>query len=172
MHRREFFRGGLAGALASLGLGGGALAAAPAPKKLTPGMMAPLFTRPELDGKPMDLALYRGKVLLIDFWASWCAPCIIAIPHFRAWQSQWGGKGFQVIGISMDDAADDAKAATARLKVNYPVVMGDARLAGAYGGILGLPVEMLVGRDGRIIAIWQGDTPPQTIEKAVRAALG
>jgi peroxiredoxin len=166
MRRRLFLCGGV-----SLALAGG-VSAAPAPRKLKPGMAAPLFRRPGLDGKPVDLAAHKGKVLLIDFWASWCAPCVIAIPHFRDWQSRWGGRGFQVIGVSMDDAVADARAAAVRLKVNYPVVMGDARLAGQYGGILGLPVEMLVGRDGRITAIWQGETPPQTIEKAVRAALG
>jgi peroxiredoxin len=167
MHRR----GLLAGA-AALGIDGSAMAAAPAPRKLAPGMIAPPFTRMGLDGKPVDLARFKGKVLLIDFWASWCAPCVIAIPHFRAWQSRWGGRGFQVIGISMDDASTDAKAAAARLKVNYPVVMGDVKLATLYGGILGLPVEMLVGRDGRIVTIWQGETSPQTMEKAVHAALG
>ena len=170
MHRRGFVIHGLA-AGAVLGLGGGAMAALPAPQKLKPGMVAPPFARTGLDGKPFELARFKGKVLLIDFWASWCAPCIIAIPHFRAWQAQWGGRGFQVVGISMDDSSADAKAAAARLKVNYPVVMGDAKLARLYGGILGLPVEMLVGRDGRIIAIWQGETPPQTMEKAVRAVL-
>ena len=165
MQRRIF----LAGAVA-FGSGGGAWAAGF--KKLKPGMAAPPFTRPGLDGRPVDLSRYKGMVVLIDFWASWCAPCLIAIPHFRAWQARWGGRGFQVIGISMDDAAADAKAAAARLKVNYPVVMGDAKLAERYGGILGLPVEMLVGRDGRIIDIWQGEIPPENIEKAVRVALG
>jgi peroxiredoxin len=165
MQRRVF----LAGAVA-FGAGGGAWAAGF--KKLKPGMAAPPFTRAGLDGRSVDLSRYKGMVVLIDFWASWCAPCLIAIPHFRAWQARWGGRGFQVIGISMDDAAADAKAAAARLKVNYPVVMGDAKLAERYGGILGLPVEMLVGRDGRIIDIWQGEIPPETIEKAVRVALG
>ncbi len=165
MQRRVF----LAGALA-FGAGGGAWAAGF--KKLKPGMAAPPFTHAGLDGRSVALSRYKGMVVLIDFWASWCAPCLIAIPHFRAWQARWGGRGFQVIGISMDDAAADAKAAAARLKVNYPVVMGDAKLAERYGGILGLPVEMLVGRDGRIIDIWQGEIPPETIEKAVRVALG
>jgi peroxiredoxin len=147
------------------------MAAPSAPAKLKPGMIAPPFARTGLDGKPFALDRYKGKVVLIDFWASWCAPCIIAIPHFRAWQARWGGRGFQVVGISMDDSSADARAAAARLKVNYPVVMGDAKLATLYGGILGLPVEMLVGRDGRIVAVWQGETPPPVLEKAVRAAL-
>jgi cytochrome c biogenesis protein CcmG/thiol:disulfide interchange protein DsbE len=164
MHRRGFIT-----AVGALGLEGRALAAVP--RKLTPGMAAPSFTRTGLDGRPVDLATFMGKVVLIDFWASWCAPCVIAIPHFRDWQARWGGRGFQVIGISMDDSMADAKDAVARLKVNYPVVMGDAKLGTQYGGILGLPVEMLVGRNGRIMSIWQGETPPATIEKAVLAAL-
>ena len=164
MHRRRFLIG--AGAV---GFGN---ASAQALQKLTPGMTAPAFSRTGLDGKPVDLAAFKGKVVLLDFWASWCAPCVITIPHFRDWQTRWGGQGFQVIGISMDDSASDAKAAAARLRVNYPVVMGDAKLAIAYGGILGLPVEMLVGRDGRIVSIWKGETPLPIIENAVRASLG
>jgi len=164
MHRRRFLTG--AGAV---GFGN---ASAQALQKLTPGMIPPAFSRTGLDGKPVDLAAFKGKVVLLDFWASWCAPCVITIPHFRDWQTRWGGQGFQVIGISMDDSASDAKAAAARLRVNYPVVMGDAKLAIAYGGILGLPVEMLVGRDGRIVSIWRGETPLPIIENAVRASLG
>jgi len=164
MHRRRFLMG--AGAV---GFGNSPVQAL---QKLTPGMTPPPFSRTGLDGKPVALAAFKGKVVLLDFWASWCAPCVIAIPHFRDWQARWGKRGFQVIGISMDDSASDAKAAAARLRVNYPVVMGDAKLAIGYGGILGLPVEMLVGRDGRIVSIWHGETPPAVIEKAVRASLG
>ena len=72
----------------------------------------------------------------------------------------------------MDDSVAEAKAAATRLKVNYPVVMGDAKLAIAYGGILGLPVEMLVGRNGRIVSIWRGETPPAIIETAIKTSLG
>lgn len=71
----------------------------------------------------------------------------------------------------MDDSASEARAAATRLGVNYPVVMGDAKLAIEYGGILGLPVEMLMGRDGRILSIWHGETPPVTIENAVKASI-
>jgi peroxiredoxin len=164
MHRRRFLLGA-----AGVGLGNCPVQAL---QKLTPGMIPPSFSRTGLDGKPVDLAAFKGKVLLMDFWASWCAPCMISIPHFRDLQARMRGRGFQVIGISMDDSASEARAAATRLGVNYPVVMGDAKLAIAYGGILGLPVEMLVGRDGRILSIWHGETPPVTIEKAVRASLG
>jgi peroxiredoxin len=164
MHRRHFMT-----AVAALGFGAGP---ALAEDKLAPGMAPPPFTRTGFDGKPVDLAAFKGKVLLIDFWASWCAPCVIAIPKFRDWQARWGGRGLQVIGISMDDSSSDAKETAARLKVNYPVVMGDAKLGKQYGGILGLPVEMLVGRDGRILSIWRGEASLAVIEKAVHAALG
>jgi peroxiredoxin len=164
MHRRRF--------LMAAGAVGLSNAPVQALQKLTPGMSAHAFSRTGLDGKPVDFAAFKGKVVLLDFWASWCAPCVITIPHFRDWQARLRGRGFQVIGISMDDSASEARAAAARLGVNYPVVMGDAKLALGYGGILGLPVEMLVGRDGRIVSIWRGETPPAVIENAVRALLG
>jgi len=162
MHRRRFLMGAAAAGVSPV----------QALQKLAPGMVPPSFIRTGLDGKRVDSAAFKGKVVLLDFWASWCAPCVITIPHFRDWQTRLRGRGFQVIGISMDDSASEAKAAAARLGVNYPVVMGDAKLAAGYGGILGLPVEMLVGRDGRILSIWRGETPPTVIENAVKASLG
>ena len=164
MHRRRFLMGAVA-----VGFGNSSVEAL---QKLTSGMIPPPFSRTGLDGKPVDSAAFKGKVVLLDFWASWCAPCLVTIPHFRDWQARWSGRGFQVIGISMDDSASEAKVAAARLGVNYPVIMGDAKLAIGYGGILGLPVEMLLGRDGRIVSIWHGETPPLVIENAVRDSLG
>jgi len=164
MHRRRFLMGAGAVGIAS--------SSVQALQKLMPGMTPPPFSRTGLDGKPVNLAAFKGKVMLLDFWASWCAPCVVAIPHFRDLQVRWGKRGFQVIGISMDDSASEARAAATRLGVNYPVIMGDAKLAIGYGGILGLPVEMLVGREGRIVSIWHGETPPAIIEKAVIASLG
>ena len=164
MHRRRFLMGA-----GTAGFGNSSVQAL---QKLTPGMTSPPFSRTGLDGKRVDLAAFKGKVVLIDFWASWCAPCVVTIPYFRDWQARWGGRGFQVIGISMDDSTSEARSAATRLRVNYPVVMGDAKLALGYGGILGLPVEMLVGRDGRIVSIWHGETPPLVMENAIRASLG
>ena len=107
MHRRGFLVG--AGAV---GFGNSPVQAL---QKLVPGMIPPHFSRTGLDGKPVALATFKGKVVLLDFWASWCAPCIIAIPQFRDLQTRLGGRGFQVIGISMDESASEAKAAAIRL---------------------------------------------------------
>jgi thiol-disulfide isomerase/thioredoxin len=73
------------------------------PVKLKVGDLAPQFSRTDLQGRPFDLR--RGKIILVDFWASWCPPCIIAIPHLGQLQKKYGARGFQVVGVSMDDSA-------------------------------------------------------------------
>jgi thiol-disulfide isomerase/thioredoxin len=155
--------------LAALGLCLGQAAAAPA--KLQPGAPVPSFARPGLDGRPVDLSAYRGKAILIDFWASWCAPCLVEMPHLIALQDRYRPR-LQVIGISMDDSAAAAKAVAGRFAFNYPLLLGDARLGERFGGILGLPVAILVGRDGKVRNVWRGEVPPTEIDKAVAAATG
>jgi thiol-disulfide isomerase/thioredoxin len=118
---------------------------------------APNFSRPDLSHRRIVLSSYRGKIVLLNFWATWCEPCLLEMPTFVEWQKQYGSKDFQVIGISMDDAAPEVIAAVSRLKLNYPVVMGDEYLGADYGGVLGLPVTFLIGRDGKIQARYQGD---------------
>jgi thiol-disulfide isomerase/thioredoxin len=120
------------------------------------GHAAPNFSRRGLDHRKIVLSSYRGKVVLLDFWATWCEPCLAEMPTFVEWQKQYGSENFQVIGISMDDATPEVIATVSRLKLNYPVVMGDEYLGAAYGGVLGLPVTFLIGRDGKIQARYQG----------------
>jgi cytochrome c biogenesis protein CcmG, thiol:disulfide interchange protein DsbE len=120
------------------------------------GHSAPNFSRPSLDHRKIVLSSYRGKVVLLNFWATWCEPCLAEMPTFVEWQRQYGSENFQVIGISMDDAAPEVIATVSRLKLNYPVLMGDEYLGAAYGGVLGLPVTFLIGRDGKIRARYQG----------------
>ena len=146
-------------------------ASAKTPIKLKPGDVAPQFARIDLQGHPFDLKALRGKIVLIDFWASWCPPCIIAIPHLSQLQEKYGARGFQVVGISMDDSADITKETMQNIRFNYPVVLGDVKLGNLYGGVLGLPLQLLVGADGKILAIRSGAFPPDALDKEIATAL-
>jgi len=135
------------------------------------GSPAPAFTRPGLDGKPVSLKSYRGKVVLVDFWASWCPPCIVEIPQLIGLQKKHGAR-LQIIGVSMDDDAASARDVARRFAFNYPLLMGDAKFGHLYGGILGLPSAFLVGRDGRIVKILRGELKPGELDRAIQDALG
>ncbi len=132
---------------------------------------APGFTLTSLDGQTLRLSAFRGRVVLINFWATWCAPCQVEMPVFAAWQRQYGPQGFQVIGISLDDNAAPAHRVVRRLNLNYPVAMGDERLAARYGGVLGLPLTFLIDRNGVVQARFQGETDVKRIESRVNALL-
>ncbi|HET6205871.1 MAG TPA: TlpA disulfide reductase family protein, partial [Terracidiphilus sp.] len=103
----------------------------------------PLFVRNDIDNHKVDLAALRGRVVLLNFWATWCAPCQIEIPRFAEWQTRYKAEGLESIGISMDDDAAPVESLLRKLKVNYPMVMGDEKLGLQYGGVLGLPVTYL-----------------------------
>jgi len=142
-----------------------------APVKLKVGDLAPQFVRSDLQGHTFDLKAQRGKIVLIDFWASWCPPCIAEIPHLNQLQKQYGPRGFQVVGISMDDTAATTRETMKKIPFNYPVVPGDAKFGNLYGGVLGLPLQYLAGADGKILAVWSGELPPAVLDKALTAAL-
>jgi peroxiredoxin len=132
---------------------------------------APVFQRKDLSGAKLDLARYKGKVVLLNFWATWCAPCQTEMPAFVAWQRESGAQGLQVIGISMDDDADLVRKLVAKLNVNYPVAMGDEALGALYGGVLGLPLTYLIDKHGVIRARFQGETDLAKIQKQWKALL-
>ena len=132
---------------------------------------APTFARTSLDHKQLDLRAYRGKVILLNFWATWCAPCQLEMPHFVAWQTQYGALGLQVIGISMDDDPALVRNLYQKLHLNYPVAMGDAKLGKLYGGVLGLPVTFLIDRNGEVQAEFQGETNLDKLESTFRPLL-
>ena len=136
---------------------------------LPPGTAAPSFTRTGFDGKPVTLP--RGKVVLLDFWASWCAPCIVELPHLIALQKHYAGK-LEIIGVAMDDDPKTPRATAAQYHVGYPLVMGDLALAKSYGGVLGLPEIFLIGADGKVIQSWRGDFKPGELDAALRTQLG
>ena len=132
---------------------------------------APEFLRRDLSGRTVDLARLRGKVVLLNFWATWCAPCETEMPVFSRWQREYGTRGLQVIGISMDDNETPVKRLVARLKPEYPIAMGDAKLGQRYGGVLGLPLTYLIDRMGVVRARFQGSADLKAMENRMKEML-
>jgi thiol-disulfide isomerase/thioredoxin len=139
------------------------------PARSLVGQRAPEFALPDLAGEPVDLARDRGEVVLLNFWATWCAPCLEEMPHFAAWQKQYAG--LRVIGVSIDDSAAPVRTFVAKLGLDYPVVMGDARLGERYGGILGVPVTFLIDRRGVVRARFDGEPNLDALERRIRELL-
>ena len=143
----------------------------PAPMPLTANAPAPQFAVADLNGQPIDSANFRGKVVLVDFWATWCVPCEAEIPHLVEWQNQHSADGLQVIGLSMDDTASPVKRYVEKHKMTYPVAMADEKTIAAFGGVLGLPANILIGRDGKLIAKHVGVTDIHVLQQEVERAL-
>jgi peroxiredoxin len=132
---------------------------------------APDFTLPRIDGGQLQLSSYRGKVVLLDFWATWCVPCREETPHFVELQQKYGGQGLQIIGVSMDDSTNPVHTFYQQFHMNYPVVMGTADVGASYGGVLGLPIAFLIDREGRIYAKHMGATDAAVFEKEITMLL-
>ena len=115
------------------------------------GDVAPDFTRTDFANKQLTLSGHRGKLVLLNFWATLCPPCREEMPLFSRWQSELKGKGLQVIGVSMDDDATAAKEFLAKYPVTYPVVMGDVKLAETLVEYSVLPLSYLIDAQGRIV---------------------
>ena len=132
---------------------------------------APQFVRTDLSGRQVDLKAFRGKVVLLNFWATWCGPCLVELPQFQAWQQKYGSAGFQVIAVSMDDEVAPVRAAVRKMHLRLPVVMGDDKLGSLYGGVLGLPITFLIARDGTVVDRHEGAADTPMMERKVRTLL-
>jgi len=118
---------------------------------------APDFTLKDATGKTVRLSDYRGKVVLLNFWATWCGPCKIEIPWFMEFEQKHKDQGFAVLGVSMDDDGWDAvKPFLERQRINYRVVMGTPEIGELYGGVESLPTTFLIDREGRIAKVHIG----------------
>jgi thiol-disulfide isomerase/thioredoxin len=134
-------------------------------------LLAPNFSLSDLNGEKLSLSAYGGKVVLLDFWATWCEPCREEIPHFVELQNKYRDQGLQIIGISMDEDPEPVRKFYRQFKMNYPVVMGNAKTGELYGGILGLPIAFVIGRDRRIYSKHIGATDIPVFDSEIKAQL-
>jgi thiol-disulfide isomerase/thioredoxin len=137
------------------------------------GKKAPGFTLRNLEGKKVSLADYKGKAVLINFWATWCPPCKLEMPWIVELRKQYAAQGFEVLGIDEDDAKDKGAVLkfVAKTGVNYPVLMGDDAVSKAYGGVEFLPTSYYMGRDGKIVEETAGLASRDEIEANIKKAI-
>ena len=131
------------------------------------------FTLKNVDGKPVKLDTYAGKVVLFDFWATWCGPCKLEIPGFSELYSRYRANGFEVVGLITEDPITNVPAFAKELGMNYTVLDANGRedVEDAFGTISGLPTSFLVSRDGRICKTHTGYAPKAEFEREVNALL-
>lgn len=133
---------------------------------------APEFKLSTLDGKPLSLADYKSKVILLNFWATWCGPCRAEIPDLVELQNKYKDQ-LQIIGLVVDDDDEDAvKKFAERFGINYPVAMATDELRTEYGGIPALPTSFVLDEEGRVVQKHEGLRDPVLYEVEIRSLLG
>ncbi|MGA7554131.1 MAG: redoxin family protein [Candidatus Acidiferrales bacterium] len=148
------------------------------PKTLT---NEPDVTFKDLSGKDVPLAGLKGKVVVVNFWATWCEPCQVEIPWMIEFQQKYADKGFTLLGVAMDDEGKsvvepfvqktefdvDGK----KLTMNYPIVLGNDDLAGKFGGLLGLPTSIVISRDGKVVKRYIGLASRDDLDAEIKSLL-
>jgi thiol-disulfide isomerase/thioredoxin len=135
----------------------------------------------DLRGKDVSLASYKGKVVLVNFWATWCEPCRVEVPWMIEFQQKYGGKGFTVLGVAMDDEGKsvvepfvqkqqfdvDGK----QMAMNYPILLGSDDIAEKFGGLIGIPTSILISKDGKIVKRFIGLVDHDLLVKEIEGLL-
>jgi thiol-disulfide isomerase/thioredoxin len=133
----------------------------------------PEFSEKNIAAEGMvDSKAFAGKVVLVNFWATWCPPCRKEIPALMKIQAKYRDKGFSVIGISMDEGGRKVVSKfVEKLKINYPVFIGDAKIGRGFGGVMGIPVSFLVDRDGNLHKRLDGYVSEKVLERELKTLL-
>jgi len=137
----------------------------------------PDVTFKDLQGQSVTLASLKGKVVLVNFWATWCDPCKAEIPDLIELQEKYAGRGFTVLGVAMDDEGKkvvepfvqttEFDAGGHSMKMNYPIVLGDDDIATKFGGLFGYPISFLISRDGKVVKKYLGSLSEEEMEKEI-----
>ena len=133
---------------------------------------APSFTLQDLNGKQVSLSDFKGKVVILDFWATWCPPCVKEIPHFVELYEQYKGQEFTIVGISVDrQGVSVVKPFVQKYQVNYPILMTDGQVDKAYGGITSIPTTFVIDSAGNIRHKYIGYRDKAVFETDIKALL-
>jgi thiol-disulfide isomerase/thioredoxin len=136
------------------------------------GKTAPDFALESLDGKTVHLSDFRGKAVLLNFWATWCEPCKVEMPWFVDLQKRYGPEGLAIVGVAMDDSGKETIANFAKdMGVNYPVLLGKEAVGDQFGGIPYLPVSFYIDRNGQVVGQVAGLKGRGEIEDYIKDAL-
>jgi cytochrome c biogenesis protein CcmG/thiol:disulfide interchange protein DsbE len=151
---------------------------ASAPKTLA---NEPEVTFKDLQGKDVPLAGLKGKVVVVNFWATWCEPCQVEIPWMIGFQQKYADKGFTLLGVAMDEEGKSAVEPFVqksqfdvdgkKMAMNYPIVLGDDDLAAKFGGLLGLPTSIVISRDGKVVKRYIGLASQDDLDKEIKSLL-
>lgn len=143
--------------------------------------MAPDFSLKGLQEEDISLSQYKGKVVLVNFWATWCTPCRVEIPWLIELQDKYGPQGFTVLGVAMDDEGKSAVAPFVEKErfsvngqpkaMNYPILIGTEDVEQKFGGLIGLPTSILITRDGREVKRVTGLVSYEEIEQSIKSLL-
>ena len=142
---------------------------------------SPDFTLRDLEDHDVSLSQFKGKVVLVNFWATWCGPCKIEIPWLVELQDKYAARGFTVLGVAMDEEGKSAVAPFVRKErfnvggtsqsMNYPIVLGNDATADKFGGLIGFPTSVLISKDGRVVKRVDGRVSYDEIDKAIQSQL-
>ncbi|MBI5689729.1 MAG: TlpA family protein disulfide reductase [Verrucomicrobia bacterium] len=147
-------------------------AAAPSAQALPRLGPAPAWQLKDVNGAPVSSDQFKGKVVVVDFWATWCPPCRAEIPGYIDLVKKYGAEGLVIVGISLDQAGPEVvKAFAGKTGINYPLVMGDDQVVAAFGGVEGIPTTFLIDRTGQIRDRKVGAEETADYEKKLLAVL-